>query len=677
MHKYERWILIRYLAKLLGTKRFAHPPQHDADILRWIVEYSRALRLPPLKQRDDMVRRSNSATEAAFAQCWKAWRTQVLTISQTQPPEPSPFHKRITWLCEVCTLNLSQSLLLDLFTRIARNPCVSELVAAANEQMMFKDSAAAHFDASELRPFLDAKIDHRDLEDDGLLFRLGFIDNRKEFRLSDLLCRLMAQKTVSPRYLREQLLGPSAAETLTWDDFSHLAEMRDLAARLIADGGREKSHGAVNVLIYGPPGTGKSEFAKTLGAHLGYAVRFVGEADERRAEPNRRERIAGLMLANAMGCVTDKMIIVVDEADDLFAGVDEDDASTRHGSKVFMNRLVENSSAPTIWITNDLHRLGPAVVRRMNLVIRFPKPGLKVRRTMVEHIARRAEFPLDVAAIGKLADLPASPALIENAIRSSARIRGSDVEALAILKTGLCALGSPRLEATPTPIAFDPALSSADADLATLATRVAAAPTKALSFLLSGPPGTGKSAYARYLAQALDLEVMERRYSDLTSMFLGESEKAIAEAFEEAADRRAFLILDEADSLLRDRSAARYSWEVTQVNEMLTWMERHPYPFACTTNAADCLDPATARRFLFKVQFRSMSAEQVSAAFHRSFGMEAPEHLLKTEGLSPGDFAVVARKATILGENNAVRLADLLIEEVLARPGQTKNRIGF
>ena len=71
------------------------------------------------------------------------------------------------------------------------------------------------------------------------------------------------------------------------------------------------------------------------------------------------------------------------------------------------------------------------------------------------------------------------------------------------------------------------------------------------------------------------------------------SEQAIAAAFEEAADLGAFLILDEADSLLRDRGAARHSWEITQVNEMLTWMERHPFPFACTTNAPEC---STRRR---------------------------------------------------------------------------------
>ena len=150
---------------------------------------------------------------------------------------------------------------------------------------------------------------------------------------------------------------------------------------------------------------------------------------------------------------------------------------------------------------------------------------------------------------------------------------------------------SREITAAPTPLAFDPALSSADVDLVELAERARTAPTKALSFCLSGPPGTGKSAYARYLAEKLDMEVLDKRYSDLISSYLGESEKAIAHAFEEAADMRAFLILDEADSLLRDRGAARYSWEITQVNEMLTQMERHPYPFACTTNAPDLHGP--------------------------------------------------------------------------------------
>ena len=58
---------------------------------------------------------------------------------------------------------------------------------------------------------------------------------------------------------------------------------------------------AANILIYGPPGTGKSEFVKTLATRLGLSAHFVGEHNGRDAEPNRQERIAALMIANALG----------------------------------------------------------------------------------------------------------------------------------------------------------------------------------------------------------------------------------------------------------------------------------------------------------------------------------------------------------------------------------------
>lgn len=67
------------------------------------------------------------------------------------------------------------------------------------------------------------------------------------------------------------------------------------------------------------------------------------------------------------------------------------------------------------------------------------------------------------------------------------------------------------------------------------------------------------------------------------------SGKAIAPAFSQAREEGAFLIFDEADSLLSNRAFAARIWEVSQVNEMLTWMESHPLPFACTTNLADRL----------------------------------------------------------------------------------------
>jgi transitional endoplasmic reticulum ATPase len=312
----------------------------------------------------------------------------------------------------------------------------------------------------------------------------------------------------------------------------------------------------------------------------------------------------------------------------------------------------------------------------MNLALRFARPTLTVRKAMVERIAHDLRFPLGASA-GEIAQMPAPPALIENAIQSAAAFDGSADDAALILKSGLRALGGREKAAAPAPTPFDPLLSAADVDLAALAEQVIRARSRALSFCLSGPPGTGKSAYARYLAERLDMEILEKRFSDLSSMYLGESEKAIAAAFEEAADLRAFLILDEADSLLRDRRDARYSWEITQVNEMLTWMERHPQPFACTTNALDLLDSAAARRFLFKVRFLPMTPAQIAAAYKQMFNADAPSSILRLERLTPGDFAIVARKAAMADERDQGRLLRWLQDEAFAKPDCGKRRIGF
>jgi transitional endoplasmic reticulum ATPase len=508
---------------------------------------------------------------------------------------------------------------------------------------------------------------------------LGLIEGQDSPRLSVVVHRLLSLPRFEPRRVSDLLLGEPARASLAWKDFEHLGDLRDLAARIIAGAGslRGTTRRGVNLLFYGPPGTGKTEFAKTLGARVGFSVQFCGETGEESAEPNRRERIAALLIANAVGAVARGTIVVVDEADDLLTGFDDDDAPNRRGSKVFMNRLVERAGTPTIWITNDVDRLGPAIIRRMNLALRFVKPSLSVRKTMVARMAECADFRLNETALLDLARTPASPALIENAIRSAAHIRGSAGDAHTILGSALRALGRREAPTESAAIRFDPTLSSADVDLTRLADQVARSSSRALSFCLSGPPGAGKSAYARHLAERLDLDVLEKRFSDLSSMWLGESEKTIAAAFEEAADLRTFLIIDEADSLLRDRLAAHHSWEITQVNEMLTQMERHPYPFACTTNALELLDAAAARRFLFKVRFQSMSADQISKAFRRAFGAAAPRTVLKLDGLTPADFATVAKKASALGERDSKTFAQWLEYEAQAKPDAARPRIGF
>ena len=110
---------------------------------------------------------------------------------------------------------------------------------------------------------------------------------------------------------------------------------------------------------------------------------------------------------------------------------------------------------------------------------------------------------------------------------------------------------------------------------------------------------------------------------------------------------------------------------------MLTRMERHPCPFACTTNAPELLDAAAARRFLFKVRFLPMTAEQIGQAYRRAFGAEAPAFVLRLDGLTPADFAIVARKASVLGERDPRVLARWLEAEAQAKPDAGRRKIGF
>ena len=174
------------------------------------------------------------------------------------------------------------------------------------------------------------------------------------------------------------------------------------------------------------------------------------------------------------------------------------------------------------------------------------------------------------------------------------------------------------------------------------------------------------------------MEVLFKRASDLLSKWVGGTEENIAAAFREAEVQQKMLVFDEADSLIYSRREARNSWEVSHVNEMLTWMERHPLPFICTTNLAEKVDDAAFRRFTFKAVFDYLTPTQIELAFRRFFGQVAPTTALKISCLTPGDFAVVKKKMEYFGGASAEEIRQMLELEMLAKPGRLNSRrVGF
>jgi SpoVK/Ycf46/Vps4 family AAA+-type ATPase len=507
------------------------------------------------------------------------------------------------------------------------------------------------------------------------------IDQEGEIYLAPRLRALVEQCAEQSCDVRTELLGKPLEAKLPFSAFRHLGRELEVAFailhRALAAASTDHPEHGVHILLYGPPGTGKTECAQSLAEELGVALHVVGEQSEDGHEPSRTERLSSLLLAQRIGAAT-PAIYLFDEAEDLFRASARD---REPDPKIFVHRLLETARVPMIWAANDLRAFSPAVLRRMSMCIEVRLPNQARRAELWQELAHAENVALNAQTAGRLARLiPSAPSVARTALRA-ARLGDGTAETAALVAGGMARAIAHGRAVTPEPeveTTYDPALSNADRNLADLTTRLtrAGAP-RAISLLLSGPPGTGKTAYARHLAACMGLEVLQKRGSDIFGPFVGETEANIAAAFAEARATGAFLLFDEADSLLFDRSSAVRSWELSQVNEMLTWMEQHPLPFACTTNLAERLDKASLRRFLIRLNFDFLRPGQAALLFQRSFGLEPPAALARLDRLTPADFSRIAKRCTALDLSfEAQALLDMLTAEIEGRDGSAR-RIGF
>ncbi len=578
-------------------------------------------------------------------------------------PETTDLDRIFGWVGELFGLDDTEITILTIFARWGKLECWRDLVRRAP------------FSCSNLTPTVVARLSglesnlvEQKLMPGAPLFscRLLHDDRDGEYSLSPLLKRLIRVNAETREEMLRWLMPDPEAGTLLWDDFEHIDPLRGVALKVLA------TKEPVSILLFGEPGTGKTEFARTLAAEAGSGAIFAGLADDFGNEPERSERLDHLMVLRAMCRHRRNRVIVVDEADDVLM------MSERKGSsKQWINRLVENPQVTTIWIVNQRSRIDPAILRRMTLAIGFDRPRFSVRERVVKRSAEAASVSLSPAELRDIASLKAPPAVVASGLKAAQLASGGADVAKTAIHSVMRVLGQSCAPDSPGGSVYDPQLSRADTDLARLTEQLANSPDRGWSLLLSGPSGTGKSAFARHLAEAMGIEVEERRCSDLMSPYVGETEQNIAEAFARAAERGAMLLIDEADSFLYRREAGQRSWEVSQVNEMLVQLEHLRTPFVATTNLADNLDAATQRRFTMRATFRSMTTDQARKLFQAHFGQVWPAERPVHEGQTPGDFAVVAHRARLLSEREPAVLLRWLREEIEARGNLSRGVMGF
>ena len=684
---YEQRLALCYLAN--AASRLHYHSKEAEKLIEWVADNADELNLDGMIQSP---RRRSFRDEGKAGPSKQDWQALLKLLegkrSKTHNVPEDTTARRIRRLGKTMGLSETDVDILNFMLRCETQPVIESMIDEVFD-VRSRKMAKLNVKGIILRYLLDRSV-HTILsrfKPDAPLLRSGLIsiDSDGDVNLMDRLHRLAVTPGEADLDPTTLLLGTTTPSELDWSDFDHLARDRDHVEGLLKGAIRTGAAG-VNILLYGPPGTGKTEFCKVLASRLGATIYGIGESDDDKREPSRNERLNELKLAQCLVGRDRKSILLFDEMDDLLSGARARglgfflgfSPGHRHGeSKVFMHRLLEQNAAPTLWTTNLTDEIDPSILRRMMFAMELRMPPPKVRaRIWSRQLSRHGIESDESDALALATEFDATPGVAAGAT-AAAKLGGGGLDTVRHGVRNLSRVLSCEKPSQRPPDKFDPAFIRADQDLIRLADRLTKKKERRFSFCLQGPPGTGKSAFVRYLAERLDLGIMQMRASHLLSMWVGQTEKNIAKAFADACDQEAFLVFDEADSLLADRRMAERGWEISQVNEMLTWMESHRFPFACTTNLVEKLDPATLRRFTFKIKLGYLTTEQASAMFRAYFNLAPPKELAALPVLTPGDFAVVRRAVEALDLLHDARfIADMLRTECEAKPGQTK-KSGF
>src|SRR6185437_4303226 len=570
------------------------------------------------------------------------------------------------------------------------HPCFEELAGKYIRpctDFVFHRRLAALFEVS--RHAIERALDPRGrLVQSGLatvnLGTMGPLEDR--FRLKQGLISPLLGCHKTPADLLSSLLPRTRQPQLRLVDYPHLSR----EVRLLHDFLRmavDQRRAGTNVLLHGAPGTGKSELVAAMAVSLRYKLYEVPTMHDYGPALTPRERLSEIGQSQRIVRLVGSGLLLVDEAEDLFPTVWSDSEKTP--TKAAVNECLERNPTPTIWISNRTRHMDEAFLRRFDLVIHVPPLPSLAKETLL-----RRSLPTDTLEQCELRryamQRELSPAMIARlalVATSGADERPKQVrENFSMLSRHyLHTLG-----ARPLPLSeyafgldHDLALLNTDPPLDSLLAGITRVKIGA-RLLLHGPPGTGKTAFGKALAEKLDKPLLQHQASSLLSCYVGETEKNLREMFDEAIRENGVLLLDEADGFLRTRDGARTRWEVTQVNEMLTQMETFEGIFVCTTNRLDDLDPAALRRFDFKVEFRPLRHDQRFRLFRQCAKLlglnehDLDEAVLTTrlrplDSLTPGDAAAVLRRLRISDEAVPTdALIAALADECRYRPHSSK-----
>ncbi len=131
--------------------------------------------------------------------------------------------------------------------------------------------------------------------------------------------------------------------------------------------------------------------------------------------------------------------------------------------------------------------------------------------------------------------------------------------------------------------------------------------------LFYGPPGTGKTLTATLIGDNVGVDVYRIDLSMVVSKYIGETEKNLANVFDQAESKNWILFFDEADALFGKRTQTSSSNDRHANQEtayLLQRVEDFPGVVILATNLKANMDEAFSRRFQSLVYFPMPDADQ-------------------------------------------------------------------
>lgn len=131
--------------------------------------------------------------------------------------------------------------------------------------------------------------------------------------------------------------------------------------------------------------------------------------------------------------------------------------------------------------------------------------------------------------------------------------------------------------------------------------------------LFYGPPGTGKTLTATLIGASVSMDVYRIDLSMVVSKYIGETEKNLANVFDQAQNKHWLLFFDEADALFGKRTTTSNSNDRhanQEISYLLQRVEDFPGVVILATNLKANIDDAFARRFQSLVHFPMPDADE-------------------------------------------------------------------